>query len=197
MVQLKKPSRSAFREEHELPTWNKSILHLVDFVVYRVTKRTRVGPPLGALRGHRASSRKCALLAAAFMTTLHYRGRRLPSGCSPATLAQLDAEDQVVQDKSLTHSDLVRRFLGPLREDPLVELKPGPGRGRGRGLFGNSQVWVSESPASTAHRLLSAEVHPDGWALPNVVAARPIEIEVGDRRVRLAARVPANAQEES
>jgi hypothetical protein len=79
----------------------------------------------------------------------------------------------------------------------LVELTPAPGRGRGRGLFGNSQVWVSESPASTAHRLLSAEVHPDGWTLPNVVAARPIEIEVGDRRVRLAARIPAKAQEES
>jgi hypothetical protein len=187
-VQLEK-TPAAFGPEHKLPTWN-DVLHLVDFVVYRVTKRN-VGPwGLSA-----ATERRPMYLSPRLLTTVP-----LPPGTTRtlrATLARLDAEDQVVRDKSLRHSDLVRRFLGPLREDPLVELKPGPGRGRGRGLFGNSQVWVSESPASTAHRLLSAEVHPDGWTLPNVVAARPIEIEVGDRRLRLAARVPAKAQEKS
>jgi hypothetical protein len=32
--------------------------------------------------------------------------------------------------------------------------------------------------------------------LPDAVAARPIEIKVGDRRIRLAARVPAKAHME-
>jgi hypothetical protein len=186
-VQLEK-TPAAFGPGHKLPTWN-DVLHLVDFVVYRVTKRN-VGPwGLSA-----ATERRPMYLSPQLLTTVP-----LPPGTTRmlrATLARLDAEDQVVQDKSLKHSDLVRRFLGPLREDPLAELKPVPGRGRGRGLFGNSQVWVSESPASTAHRLLSADVQPHGWTLPQVVTARPIEIEVGDRRVRLAARVPAIAQEE-
>ena len=187
-VQLEK-TPAAFGPGHKLPTWN-DVLHLVDFVVYRVTKRN-VGPwGLSAATERRPMYLSPQLLHHGAAAARHHSNAK-------ATLARLDAEDQVVQDKSLRHSDLVRRFLGPLREDPLVELKPGPGRGRGRGLFGNSQVWVSESPASTAHRLLSAEVQPDGWTLPNVVAARPIEIEVGDRRVRLAARVPAKAQEES
>ena len=184
-VQLEK-TPAAFGPGHKLPTWN-DVLHLVDFVVYRVTKRN-VGPwGLSA-----ATERRPMYLSPQLLTTVP-----LPHGTTRmlrATLARLDAEDQVVQDKSLRHSDLVRRFLGPLREDPLVELKPRPGRGRGRGLFGNSQVWVSESPASTAHRLLSAEVHPDGWALPNVVAARPIEVAVGDRQLRIAARVPTSAR---
>ena len=187
-VQLEK-TPAAFGKGHKLPTWN-DVLHLVDFVVYRVTKRN-VGPwGLSA-----ATERRPMYLSPQLLTTVP-----LPHGTTRtlrATLARLDAEDQVVQEKSLSHSDLVRRFLGPLREDPLVELKPAPGRGRGRGLFGNSQVWVSESPASTAHRMLTAELLSDGWTLPNVVAARPIEIEVGDRRLRLAARVPDKAQEES
>jgi hypothetical protein len=186
-MQLEK-TPAAFGGGHKLPTWN-DVLHLMDFVVYRVTKRN-VGPwGLSA-----ATERRPMYLSPQLLSTVP-----LPHGTTRtlrATLERLDAEDQVVPEKNL-HSDLVRRFLGPLREDQLAELAPDPGRGRGRGLFGNSQVWVSESPASTAHRLLSTEVQPDGWTLPDVVATRPIEIEVGDRRVRLAARVPAKAQDES
>ena len=117
-VQLEK-TPAAFGPGHKLPTWN-DVLHLVDFVVYRVTKRN-VGPwGLSA-----ATERRPMYLSPQLLTTVP-----LPHGTTRtlrATLARLDAEDQVVQDKSLRHSDLVRRFLGPLREDPLVELKPGQG----------------------------------------------------------------------
>jgi hypothetical protein len=186
-MQLEK-TPAAFGGGHKLPTWN-DVLHLMDFVVYRVTKRN-VGPwGLSA-----ATERRPMYLSPQLLSTVP-----LPHGTTRtlrATLARLDAEDQVVQDKSLSHSDLVRRSLGPLREDPLVELTPGPGRGRGRGLFGNSQVWVTESAASSARQLLSGDGQPHSWTLPDAVAARPIEIEVGDRRLRLAARVPIKAQKE-
>jgi hypothetical protein len=187
-MQLEK-TPAAFGASHRLPTWN-DVLHLVDFVVYRVTKRN-VGPwGLSAV-----TERRPMYLSPQLMTTVP-----LPHGTTrklTATLTQLDAEDQVVHNTRHTHSDLVRRFLGPLREDPLVELAPGPGRGRGRGLFSNSQVWVTESAASTARQLLSGVGRSDRWTLPVAAAARPIEIKVGDRVLRLAARVPTKAQKES
>jgi hypothetical protein len=124
----------------------------------------------------------------------------LPHGTTQkltSTLARLDAEDQLVNATGHAHSDLVRRFLGPLRKNPLVELAPGPGRGRGRGLFSNSQVWVTESAASAARQLLSGDGQSKRWTLPDAVNTRPIEINVGARRLRMAARVPARARKES
>jgi hypothetical protein len=187
-MQLEK-TPAAFGAGHRLPTWN-DVLHLVDFVVYRVTKRN-VGPwGLSAV-----TERRPMYLSPQLMTTVP-----LPHGTTRklnATLARLDAEDQVVHDTGHTHSDLVRRFLGPLRKDPLLELVPGPGRGRGRGLFGNSQVWVTESGAETARRLLSAGGKSGGWTLPEVGASRPLEVAVGNRRLRLAGRLPASARRAS
>ena len=64
-------------------------------------------------------------LSPQLMTTVplpHGTARKLT-----ATLAQLDAQDRVIHNTRHTHSDLVSRFLGPLREDPLVELAPGQG----------------------------------------------------------------------
>jgi hypothetical protein len=182
-VQLEK-TPAAFGAGHRLPTWN-DVQHLADFIVYRVTKRN-VGPwGLSAV-----TERRPMYLTPRLSTTVP-----LPQGTNQTlttTLAQLDSEDQDVHDA--THSGLVRRFPGPLREDPLAELLPGPGRGRGRGLFGNSQVWVTETGAALARGLLSAGGRSGGWTLPKVRAARPIEVAVGDRRLRLAARVPTTGR---
>ena len=140
-VQLEK-TPAAFGAGHRLPSWN-DVLHLADYVVYRVTKRN-VGPwGLSAV-----TERRPMYLSPQLRTSVP-----LPQGTTrmlSTTLARLDAEDQVVHDAGITNSDLVRRFLGPLRKDPLLDLIPGPGRGRGRGLFGNSQVWVTETGAATA-----------------------------------------------
>jgi hypothetical protein len=185
-VQLEK-TPAAFGKGHRLPSLN-DVLHLVDFVVYRVTKRN-VGPwGLSA-----ATERRPMYLSPQLSTSVP-----LPQSTQQwlsRALARLDAEDQVIHDP--THSDLLRRFLGPIRQDPLVDLIPGPGRGRGRGLFGNSQVWVSETAAGAARRLLSAESRTGGWALPKAEAVRPVEVKVGDRRVRLASRIPAAVEEAS
>ena len=187
-VQLEK-TPAAFGAGHRLPSWN-DVLHLADYVVYRVTKRN-VGPwGLSAV-----TERRPMYLSPQLRTSVP-----LPQGTTrmlSTTLARLDAEDQVVHDAGITNSDLVRRFLGPLRKDPLLDLIPGPGRGRGRGLFGNSQVWVTETGAATARELLSAVGQPGVWTLPDVAAARAIEVTVGDRRLRLGGRVPARAEEAS
>jgi hypothetical protein len=184
-VQLEK-TPAAFGAGHRLPTWN-DLLHLVDFIVYRVTKHN-VGPwGLSAV-----TERRPMYLSPQLMTTVP-----LPHGTTrtlAATLARLDADDQVVHDAGITHYSLVRRFLGPLRKDPLVELRPGPEPRQGRGLFGNSQVWVTETGASTALRLLSAEKQQHRWTLPDVTAAIPVEVPVGERRLRLAGRVPTSVQ---
>jgi hypothetical protein len=178
-VQLEK-TPAAFGAGHKLPTWN-DVQHLADFIVYRITKRN-VGPwGLSAV-----TERRPMYLTPQLSTTVP-----LPHGTNQtltAALARLDAEDQDAHDA--THSALVRRFHGPLRENPRVELVPGQGRGRGRGLFGNSQVWVTETGAASARRLLSASGKSGGWTLPKVGAARPIDVAVGDRELRLAARVP-------
>jgi hypothetical protein len=182
-VQLEK-TPAAFGAGHRLPTWN-DVQHLADFIVYRVTKRN-VGPwGLSAV-----TERRPMYLTPRLSTTVP-----LPQGTNQTlttTLARLDSDDQHVHDA--THSGLVRRFPGPLRADPLAELLPGPGRGRGRGLFGNSEVWVTETGAAMARGLLSAGGRSGGWTLPKVRAALPLEVAVGDRRLRLAARVPTTGR---
>jgi hypothetical protein len=188
-VQLEK-TPAAFGAGHRLPTWN-DVQHLADYIVYRITKRN-VGP--WGLSS--ATERRPMYLSPRLSSTVSLR-----QGTTRAltkTLYRLDAEDSVVHTAAGAPSDLVRRFPGPLREDPLVELVPAPGRGRGRGLFGNSQVWVTETPGAAARRLLSARGKSGGgWTLPEVVAARPIEIAAGAKRLRLAVRVPAGAGEAS
>ena len=163
------------------------MLHIADYVVYRVTKRN-VGPwGLSA-----STERRPMYLSPQLSTTVP-----LPEATThalAAAFARLDAEDQLVEVPDSSHSNLVRQFPGPLRQDPLADLTPGPGRGRGRGLFGNSQVWVTETGAATARRLLSSGAQSDRWALPEVGAVRPVEVAVGDRQVRLAARVLATAR---
>jgi hypothetical protein len=187
-VQLEK-TPAAFGAGHRLPSWN-DVLHLVDFVVYRVTKRN-VGPwGLSAV-----TERRPMYLSPQLSTTVP-----LPEGTTralTATLNRLDAEDQVVERVDSAGSDLVHRFLGPLREDPLAELKPWRGRGRGLGLFGNSQVWVTETGASTARQLLATKGQSGGWMLPEAVATRPVVVTVADRRLRLAARIPTSVQKAS
>jgi hypothetical protein len=182
-VQLEK-TPAAFGAGHRVPSWN-DVLHLADFVVYRVTKRN-VGPwGLSAV-----TERRPMYLSPRLSTSVP-----LPEGTTralTASLSRLDAEDQLAHD--VTHSGLVRRFLGPLRKDPLVDLTLGPGRGRGRGLFGNSQVWVTETGAAAARRLLSVEGEPERWTLPHAGETRPTEVEMGDRRLRLAGRVPTSAR---
>ena len=120
-MQLEK-TPAAFGASHRLPTWN-DVLHLVDFVVYRVTKRN-VGPwGLSAV-----TERRPMYLSPQLMTTVplpHGTTRRLT-----ATLAQLDAEDQVVHTYPLRSRPPSPRTAarGPFSG---VGTRAGPGPGSG------------------------------------------------------------------
>jgi hypothetical protein len=180
-VQLEK-TPAAFGSGRKLPSWN-DVQHLADYVVYRVTKRN-VGP--WGLSG--LTERRPMYLSPQLTTTVP-----LPYGTTGAlneTLARIDAEDQVVRSSDPQREALLRKFLGPVREDPLVELELGPGRARGRGLFGNSQVWVTETAAATARRLVAAKTQPQRWTLPEAGATGVVDVKVGNRRLRLAGRLP-------
>jgi hypothetical protein len=140
-VQLEK-TPAAFGQR-KLPSLD-DIRHLMDYVVYRVT-RSNVGP-WGLSR---LTERHPMYLSPAVA---------IPVSLSPpvaeslaAALRRIEADDDVMS----ASDDLARRFPPPERADPVGEL----GRlltGRaGRGLFGSSDVWVTETPSPLAASVLS------------------------------------------
>lgn len=129
--------------------------HLMDYVVYRVT-RSNVGP-WGLSR---VTERRPMYLSPALA---------VPTSMSPpvaaalaATLRRIEQDD----DTTAVSADLAARFPPPDQPDPVNELGAAlPERG-GRGLFGNSEVWVTESASPTAIGILRqrAEPMPAVWA---------------------------------
>jgi len=169
----------------KLPTWT-DVQHLADYVVYRVTRRN-VGPwGLSHL-----TERRPMYLSPDLSTQVP-----LPASTARAlavTLARIDADEQA----ATASPDLATRFPPPNRDDPVVELTGQPDGSRGRGLFGSSQVWVTEAPPGSARDILGGDPEPPSWTLPPVAASRPLTVRVGDRRLTTASRVPALAAERS
>ena len=142
-VQLEK-TPAAFGKR-KLPSMD-DLRHLMDYVVYRVT-RSNVGPWGLSRRTERRPMYLSPDLA-------------VPTALSPsiasavgATLRQIEAHDDV----TAVSADLARRFPPPDRADPVLDLgKALPGRA-GRGLFGNSAVWVTETPSVVAAAILGQD----------------------------------------
>ncbi len=155
-VQLEK-TPAAFGQR-KLPSLD-DVRHLMDYVVYRIT-RSNVGP-WGLSR---MTERHPLYLSPAIA---------IPTPLAPpvarslaAALRRIEASDDV----SSASADLAGRFPPPDRPDPAVELGTAlPGRS-GRGLFGNSEVWVTESPSRAAASILNQ--HPDQPTL-TINGARP------------------------
>jgi hypothetical protein len=93
----------------------------------------------------------------------------LPTSLAPAVaesmalaLRRIELDD----DATSASQDLAARFPPPDRPDPANELGQAlPGRA-GRGLFGNSDVWVTEAPSRTAAGILNERrEHPPAAAL--------------------------------
>ncbi len=145
-VQLEK-TPAAFGQR-KLPSLT-DLRHLMDYVVYRVT-RSNVGP-WGLSR---VTERRPLYLSPALA---------VPTSMSPpvadalaATLRRLEQED----DATAVSADLAARFRPPGQLDPANELGAAlPDRG-GRGLFGNSEVWVTETPSPTAITVLRERAGP-------------------------------------
>ncbi|MFD9124456.1 hypothetical protein [Kitasatospora sp. NPDC059571] len=126
--------------------------HLMDYVVYRIT-RSNVGP-WGLSR---VTERRPMYLspAVAVPTSL-----AAPVSRSLAeALRRIEADD----DTTSASADLAGRFPPPERDEPSDELGGSLSGRSGRGLFGNSQVWISEAPLPPAARVLA---EPDGGPPP-------------------------------
>lgn len=139
-VQLEK-TPAAFGKR-KLPSLN-DIRHLMDYVVYRVT-RSNVGP-WGLSR---VTERRPMYLS--------------PDLAVPVSLPRPVAESlalalrriSAADDTTAVSRDLAARFPPPGQADPANELGQALSGRAGRGLFGSSQVWVTERPSRSATAIL-------------------------------------------
>lgn len=128
--------------------------HLMDYVVYRFT-RSNVGPwGLSRMTERRPLYLSPVL---AVPTSLTPPVARLLT----RTLHRIEAADDV----TAVSRDLAARFPPPDRADPGTELGQSLSGRAGRGLFGSSEVWVTETPSRSAAAVLrtSHEAPAVGW----------------------------------
>ena len=140
-VQLEK-TPAAFGQR-KLPSLD-DVRHLMDYVVYRVT-RSNVGP-WGLSR---LTERHPMYLSPAVA---------IPVSLSPPVAASLTAALRLIEaddDATSASGDLARRFPPPERADPVGELGRSLSGRAGRGLFGSSDVWVTETLSPLAASVLS------------------------------------------
>jgi len=145
-VQLEK-TPAAFGQR-KLPSPD-DIRHLMDYVVYRLT-RSNVGP-WGLSR---LTERHPMYLSPAVA---------IPVSLSPPVADSLAAalrKIEAAEDITSASVDLARRFPPPERPDPVAELGSALSGRAGRGLFGNSDVWVTETPSSLAAAVLRSVPGP-------------------------------------
>jgi hypothetical protein len=131
--------------KRKLPSLN-DVRHLMDYVVYRVT-RSNVGP-WGLSR---LTERRPMYLSPDLA---------VPTPLPPAVasslasaLRRIEADDDV----TAASQDLAARFPPPERADPASELGRALSGRAGRGLFGNSEVWVTETPSQVAAAILGQD----------------------------------------
>ncbi|NYF97558.1 hypothetical protein [Janibacter cremeus] len=139
-----------------LPTWN-DVLHLCDYVVYRITK-SNVGP-WGLSR---QTERRPMYLSPAIASSVPV---------PPAALDELTAALERVEDADDTTSaspDLARHFPPPNRSSTAAELVLDPGTRNGRGMFGAADIHVHQGQVHDARRALdeARAAEPPRWTLP-------------------------------
>jgi len=145
-VQLEK-TPAAFGAK-KLPNLD-DVRHLMDYVVYRIT-RSNVGP-WGLSR---MTERHPLYLSPAVA---------IPSSLSEPVARSLTAALRRIEEADDTTSvsaDLAGRFPPPERADPGAELGRSLAGRAGRGLFGNSEVWVTETPSPAAAAILNQRAEP-------------------------------------
>jgi hypothetical protein len=139
-VQLEK-TPAAFGKR-KLPSVN-DIRHLLDYVLYRVT-RSNVGPwGLSQLTERRPMYLSPDLAVPVSLPPPVAESLAL-------ALRRISAAD----DTTAVSHDLAGRFRPPGQADPSNELGQALSGRAGRGLFGNSKVWVTESPVRSAAAIL-------------------------------------------
>ncbi|MFC8080175.1 hypothetical protein ACFUN8_32125 [Streptomyces sp. NPDC057307] len=117
--------------------------HLMDYVVYRFTD-SNVGP-WGLSR---MTERRPLYLAPVLA---------MPTSLSPPiarSLTQALRRIEANDDVTAVSQELAARFPPPDRPDLAGELGQALSGSAGRGLFGNSDVWVTQTPSRTAAAVL-------------------------------------------
>ena len=139
----------------KLPSMD-DVRHLFDYVVYRITKKN-VGP--WGLSG-RTESRPMYL--SPDIDTQVALSEPVAAALN-GVLAHIESTD----DTTSASSDLAAHFPAPALADPRTEMGIAGEQRCARGLFGNSEVWVTEAASEAAAPLLSARVSatdgPDIW----------------------------------
>lgn len=141
-----------------LPTWT-DVLHLWDFVVYRITK-SNVGP-WGLSK---QTERRPMYLSPVITSSVPV---------PPEALEELTAALERVEDADDTTSaspDLARLFPPPDRSSTTAELVFDPGTRNGRGMFGAADIHVHGGLAQDARGALddARAAGPPRWTLPPV-----------------------------
>ncbi|MFJ1750616.1 hypothetical protein ACIOJD_30915 [Streptomyces sp. NPDC088116] len=145
-VQLEK-TPAAFGK-NKLPSLS-DLRHLMDYVVYRVT-RSNVGPwGLSRMTERRPMYLSPNLALPTSLTPPVARALTL-------ALRRIDEDDDV----TAVSQDLAARFPPPNRADLAGELGQALSGRAGRGLFGNSEVWVTETPSRSAAAVLRERSRP-------------------------------------
>jgi hypothetical protein len=184
-VQLEK-TPAAVGKGFRLPSLMDAV-HLWDYLVYRLTK-SNVGPWGLSNR----TERRPLYLSPSLLATVP-----LPATAAAELTGALERIEED-DDQTSASPDLARRFPPPDRANTLAELVFRPTSRNGRGLFGASDVYVTEAPSPAARALMGqVRAAKPAWSLP--VAARTVQttLRAGDREVRTAARrVPLAEQAE-
>lgn len=180
-VQLEK-TPAAMGDGFRLPTWN-DVLHLCDFVVYRITK-SNVGPWGLSKQTERRPLYLSPSLAGSVL---------VPEAARPELARAL----QRVEAADDTSSALAALFPPPERASAEAELVNRPGTRGGRGLFGASDVHTDALADTDAGRALrDARTTPD-WTLPEAGRTEAITLRGKGKQIRtVVRRVPATEQQE-
>jgi hypothetical protein len=145
-VQLEK-TPAAFGKR-KLPSLS-DLRHLMDYVVYRIT-RSNVGPWGLSRMTERHPMYLAPVLA-------------VPTSLTPPVARSLTRALRRIEendDVTAMSEDLAARFPPPDREDLAGELGQALSGRAGRGLFGNSEVWVTQAPSSSATAVLRESREP-------------------------------------
>jgi hypothetical protein len=127
------------------------VRHLIDYFTYRIT-RSNVGP-WGLSRMTERRPMYLAPVVAVATSLTPPVARSLT-----AALHRIEADDDV----TAVSQDLAARFAPPDRAELSGELGQALKGHGGRGLFGNSEVWVTETPSPVAAAVLGAYRRPPG-----------------------------------
>jgi len=184
-IQLEK-TPAAMGHGLRLPTLT-DLMHLWDYIVYRFTK-SNVGP-WGLSKN---TERRPMYLSPSLAATVP-----LPASAADeltGALARIEDED----DATSASPDLASRFPPPDRANTLAELVFVPSSRNGRGLFGASDVYVTEAPSAAARAVLAEALAAEpGWSLPPAGDTTVATLRAGEREVRGAVRrVPVAEQQE-